>query len=589
MKRKFFILLITTVLMMSLTQSGWAVEPDAAAANAEKYGIWTIVPPLVAIALAFITKNVIFSLFIGVFSGTFMLQLNGYNVLNAVIGGIMLLVDQVLANLSDPWNAGIVLQCLTIGGLIALVSKMGGAKAVAESLAKKAKTPTSAQIITWILGILVFFDDYANSLIVGPIMRPVTDKMKISREKLAFVIDATAAPIAGIALISTWVGYELGLIKDAYASIGQNVNAYGIFISTIPYRFYNILILSFIVFSALFLRDFGPMRKAEERARKGKVISDKAKPMVSSEATGLEPKPGTKLSVWNAIIPIGVLIVGAFIGFYYNGYTSIMCGDDQALIQLLKNERFSFIAIRETFSASDASVVLFQAALFASIVAVIMALSQKLLNLEEALDTWVDGVKSLVITGVILMMAWSLSSVIKELGTAKYLVSVLSDAIPPFLLPSIIFVLGSIISFATGTSYGAMGILMPLAVPLAFAITPDSSYVLISTGAVLTGAIFGDHCSPISDTTILSSMGSACDHLDHVRTQMVYSLTVAGATILFGYIPVGLGLPIGIVLPVSIGIIGLIVYFVGKPVPAAPIEKEIIKASETIEATQNIG
>ncbi len=589
MKRKFFILLITTVLMMSLTQSGWAVEPDAAAANAEKYGIWTIVPPLVAIALAFITKNVIFSLFIGVFSGTFMLQLNGYNVLNAVVRGIMLLVDQVLANLSDPWNAGIVLQCLTIGGLIALVSKMGGAKAVAESLAKKAKTPTSAQIITWILGILVFFDDYANSLIVGPIMRPVTDKMKISREKLAFVIDATAAPIAGIALISTWVGYELGLIKDAYASIGQNVNAYGIFISTIPYRFYNILILSFIVFSALFLRDFGPMRKAEERARKGKVISDKAKPMVSSEATGLEPKPGIKLSVWNAIIPIGVLIVGAFIGFYYNGYTSIMCGDDQALIQLLKNERFSFIAIRETFSASDASVVLFQAALFASIVAVIMALSQKLLNLEEALDTWVDGVKSLVITGVILMMAWSLSSVIKELGTAKYLVSVLSDAIPPFLLPSIIFVLGSIISFATGTSYGTMGILMPLAVPLAFAITPDSSYVLISTGAVLTGAIFGDHCSPISDTTILSSMGSACDHLDHVRTQMVYSLTVAGATILFGYIPVGLGLPIGIVLPVSIGIIGLIVYFVGKPVPAAPIEKEIIKTSETIEATQNIG
>ncbi|HHY91139.1 MAG TPA: Na+/H+ antiporter NhaC family protein, partial [Clostridiales bacterium] len=265
----------------------------------------------------------------------------------------------------------------------------------------------------------------------------------------------------------------------------------------------------------------------------------------------------------------------------YNGYQAILGGEDQELIQLVQNAPFSFAALRETFGASDASIVLFQAALLACIVAIIMGVSQKLMSLEEAIDTWIEGVKSLVITALILMMAWSLSSVIKELGTAKYLVSVLSDTIPPFLLPTIIFVMGAIISFATGTSYGTMGILMPLAVPLAFAISPEPSYVLVSTGAVLTGAIFGDHCSPISDTTILSSMGSACDHLEHVKTQIVYALVVAVATIVFGYIPVGLGVPIGIVLPLSIALIGLLVYFIGKPVPAAEISEEKIVVIET--------
>lgn len=398
-------------------------------------------------------------------------------------------------------------------------------------------------------------------------MRPVTDKMKISREKLSFIVDATAAPVAGIALISTWVGYEISLIKNAYAAIGQNVNAYGIFVSTIPYRFYNILILMFIVFIAIFSKDFGPMLKAERRARStGKVLSDTAKPMISEESADVKPKEGIKLSMWNAVIPIGVLVLSAFAGFYYNGYVTIIGGKDKELIALLKNYPSSFAAIRETFGASNASIVLFQSALIASITAMIMGIFQKIFTLSEAVDTWIQGMKSLVITGVILVLAWSLSGVIKELGTAKFLVSILSDTIPKFLLPSIIFILGSIISFATGTSYGTMGILMPLTVPLAYAVSPDSSYIIISTGAVLTGAIFGDHCSPISDTTILSSMGSACDHIDHTKTQIWYSLVVASVTILFGYIPCGLGIPVYIVLPLSIVVVGLIVYFAGKPV-----------------------
>lgn len=574
------IMLCTFMILLFTTTTVFAVDNKVMEANAQKFGIWTLLPPLIAIILAFITKNVVLSLFVGVFSGAFLLQLNGFNVVTATTNAFLDLVSRLLSSLADPWNAGIILQCLTIGGLIALISKMGGAKAVAESLAKKAKSPVSAQIITWLLGIFVFFDDYANSLIVGPIMRPVTDKLKISREKLSFVIDGTAAPIAGIAVISTWVGYEIGLIKDGYESIGQNVNSYSVFLSTIPFRFYNILILVFIVLTAVFLREFGPMLKAERRARTtGKVLSDTAKPMASSEGDKLEPKEGIKLSIWNAIIPIMVLIVGAFLGFYFNGYQAIMGGDNKAYIEILKNAPMSFEAIRTAFGESDASVVLFQAALFASIVAIAMGVCKKIFTVGEALDTWIEGMKSLMITGVILLLAWSLSGLIKELGTAKFLSSVLENNIPYFILPSVIFVFGSVISFATGTSYGTMGILMPLTIPLANSIAMANGitvdqYIIVNVSAVLTGAIFGDHCSPISDTTILSSMGSACDHLEHVKTQLVYALTVGAITIVFGYIPAGLGMPIYIVLPVAILAIAAVVYFVGKPIEKANEKNE---------------
>jgi len=568
MDRSRKVALVSTVsLLFTLAVPELLLAGNASvAANAEKFKILTLIPPVVAIVLAFVTRNVVLSLFAGIFSGTFMLSLEG-GIITAFQDGFIQLNHEVLSSLADPWNAGIVLQCLAIGGLIALVSKMGGAKAIAEALAKKATGATSAQMYAWFMGLLIFFDDYANSLTVGPIMRPVTDRMKISREKLAFIIDATAAPIAGIALISTWVAYEIGLIKDGYAGLGLDTNAYGIFVGTIPFRFYNILILIFIVATAVMLREFGPMLTAERRARTtGKVLADGAKPMIAAESTGLEPDEGVTLRVWNAIIPIMTLILGAFVGFYFNGRGAIMGGDDAALVKLLTESPASFTAIREAFGSSDASIVLFEAALFAGIVAMILGVTQKIFSIETAVDTWVQGVKSLVITGVILLLAWSLSSVIKQLGTATYLVSVLSDAIPPFSLPAIIFILGSLISFATGTSYGTMGILMPLAIPLAYAINPESGYMLMSIGAVLTGAIFGDHCSPISDTTILSSMGAACDHIDHTRTQLAYAVVVALVTVVFGYIPAGLGVPVYIILPVAIAALLAILFFFGKPV-----------------------
>lgn len=559
--RKVVLFLLSFILIMSLSVTAFAAEVDPGVLNAEKFGIWTIVPPLVAIVLAFITKNVVISLFIGALAGCFMLKIGGMNVFEGFVQAFLDLIQRILNSLADPWNAGIILQVLAIGGVISLVGKMGGARAIAEALAKRAKTPRSAQLVTWFLGLLVFFDDYANSLIVGPIMRPVADKLKISRERLAFIIDATAAPIAGLAIISTWIGLEVGLIKDSFTQIGMSVDAFGVFLETIPFRFYNILILAFVVITTIMLRDFGPMRKAELNARKG--INEVVEAENEEE---MMVKEGVKLSIWNAIIPIGTLILSALASFYYSGYSSIMLGENTALIELLNNSPFSFSSIQQAFSAADASTALFQSAILASIVAIGMAVWKKIFTVTEAVDAWIDGMKGLLITGVILLLAWSLSSVIKDLGTAKYLVTLLSDTIPAFLLPSIIFILGAIISFATGTAYGTMGILMPLAIPLGYSVSSDMGYVIVCTSAVLTGAIFGDHCSPISDTTILSSMGAGCNHIEHVRTQMWYAIFVAIVTVVFGYIPAGFGVPVYIILPIAIVILIVLIRLIGKPV-----------------------
>ena len=557
---------LTMMIFMLSTTFVFASEFELTVSNAEEFGIFTLIPPIVAILLAFITKNVVISLFIGVLSGGFILNLTGFNVFGALTQAFLDFINRALNSLSDPWNAGIVMQVLVIGGVINLVAKMGGAKAIAEALAKKAKTAKSAQLITWFLGICVFFDDYANSLIVGPIMRPVADKMKISRERLAFIIDATAAPIAGLAIISTWIGLEVSLISEGFESIGVEASGFGVFLQTIPYRFYNILILAFIVITIITLREFGPMRKAEISARKLKDLTNEEIAVTSSHMDELEPKEGVKLSIWNAIVPIGALIISAIVAFYYSGYSSIMAGDDIAIKAIVTNSPLSFKAILEVFAASDASIALLQSAIFSTVVAIVMAVWKKIFTISEAIEVWIDGMKGLIITAVILILAWSLGSVIKELGAAEYLVEALNGAIPAFLLPSLIFILGAIISFSTGSAYGTMSILMPLAIPLAYKINPEMSFVIVRTSAVLTGAIFGDHCSPISDTTILSSMGAGCSHIEHVKTQMWYALFVAAITILFGYIPAGFGLPIYIVLPMSCVALFIGVMIFGKKV-----------------------
>lgn len=562
-------LIVAISLIALFVLSMLVLQGPASDDNAVRFGVLTILPPLVAIVLAFVTKETILSLFLGVFVGEFMICINNVNIFETIINAFISLCSHIVGSLADPWNAGIILQCLLIGGVIQLVSKMGGAKALATALSKYAKTPTSAQLITWVLGICVFFDDYANSLIVGPIMRPVMDKLHVSREKLAFVVDATAAPIAGIMIISTWIGLELSLIKDGLTAIGfTQMSAFGMFLQTIPYRFYNIFILIFIVITAITLYEFGPMKDAEIRARKRK----EDEPIVDETGiTGfddVEPAPGAKLTVWNAIIPIGTLIVAALLAFYWSGYTTIMAGTDQALITLMKTAPLSFNGIFEALSASDASVALLQSALLASIVAIVMAVGESIYTFGEAINVWIDGMKTIVITGVILLLAWSLGAVIGDVGTADYLVGILSSTIPYWSVPALIFILGAIISFATGTAYGTMTILMPLAIPLAWNIKPEFGFLVTAISAVLTGAIFGDHCSPISDTTIMSSMGSGCNHIAHVNTQIYYALFVAVVTIVVGYIPAGFGIPwyVSLIAAVVVMYVGL--KLIGEKVPA---------------------
>ncbi|MCX8038605.1 MAG: Na+/H+ antiporter NhaC family protein [Candidatus Sumerlaeia bacterium] len=565
-----FVVLTASVLWVA---GGMAAPAAGAEGSAESVsaqmppalGLWTLLPPLVAIVLSFITRNVVLSLFLGIFTATLLMSFGQGNLAAAPFHAFLGIVRLMVAALADASHAGILGQTLLIGGLIALVSRLGGARAVAEWLARRARGPRSAQIATWLMGLFVFFDDYANSLIIGPIMRPVTDRLRISREKLAFIIDATAAPVAGIALISTWIGFEVGVIKDALASVEPTANAYGLFVQTIPFRFYNILILAFVFFSAWSLRDFGSMLRAERRARTtGKVIADGAKPMVSAEATGLEPAPTAPLSLWNAVLPIGTLLVSALLLFYYNGYAAIIGGVDSALAAQVRSRPFSFAAVREAFSASDAGIVLFQAALLACMVAIALGVAKRIFTFGEAMDVLLMGMKALLITCVILVLAWSLSAAVRELGTAPFIISNISGALPAWALPALIFSLGSAISFATGTSYGTMAILMPLAVPLAHSISGDSGFMVMCVGAVLTGAIFGDHCSPISDTTILSSMGSACDLMDHVKTQLAYALVVAATSLVLGYLPVGLGVPVWPALLAGLAATAAMVRFWGK-------------------------
>lgn len=553
-------------------------------AFAALYGVWTLIPPLLALLLAFLTRNVILSLFLGVLSGTWMVALVSGDLLGSITGAFFNSTDYFIGTLADRWDAGIIMQVLVIGALIALITRMGGMRAIADLVVKIAKGPRSAQITMWISSWVIFFDDYANALIIGPIMRPLCDKYRISREKLAYIVDSTAAPVAGIMLISTWIGTELVNINEGLAIAGvTGVTAYGIFIDTIPYRFYNIMALFFVFATAFLLRDFGPMLKAEIRARTtGETINPGSEVMETEKVIDEEKeeikenygilktsKKVTPPNIWNALIPVGVLIISAFVLFYTNGAAAVGA-------EALEGLSF-FEAVREAYSNSDASIVLFQAGLLACIVAIIMGFFEKIFTLKDGIETWAHGMKSMLFVCIVLILAWSIGSVIGDLGTAHFLVSNLSDVLPQFIVPALIFIIAAVVSFATGTAYGTMAILLPLCIPLAAAIVGITGmeitssgdayvYILMCSSAVLTGAIFGDHSSPISDTSILSSMGAGCSLLDHVITQIVYAVTV-GVVVIAGYILVGLGLNVWITLLVMAAILVLILLFVGKKVP----------------------
>lgn len=540
----------------------------------EHFGIWSLIPPIIAIVLAFKTRQVLPSLFAAIWVGATIVH--GGNPLTGFASAI---TDYIAGSVASEWNAGIIVFDIALGGTIGIIAKSGGAKAIADWLSKKAKTATSGMVATWAMGLIIFFDDYSNTLLVGNTMRPLTDKLKISREKLAFLTDATAAPVASMAFISTWIAYEMGLLRDAFASIGVDANIYGVFLRSIPFRFYSMIMLGFVFMIAFTGKDYGPMLKAERRARKeGKLVADGSTPLASKELTEMDIKEGVPHRIMNAALPIVTVIVMVIVGLYINGKGAILSGDDVELINIVKNNPYSFVAIREIVGSANAAVAMMWASFSGTLMAGFLVLSQKILTFEETVEAWIDGAKSLVIAIMVLVSAWGIGSICSDLGTADYLIGILEGRIPASIIPLAVFILGCLIAFSTGTSWGTTAILMPIAVPLVYQLSGgDTGTILMATiGAVFTGAVFGDHCSPISDTTIMSSMASASDHIDHVKTQIPYSLTVAVIAVVVGYLPAAV---IGINPFISI-VIGLFIAYgvinkVGKTVEEAKVEKKV--------------
>lgn len=496
-----------------------------------------LLPPVIAIGLALITREVIFSLFLGMWAGAMSLVPGDihhwYDFLRIPVSGMLRVIDTYMVEgIADKSHAAVILFSLVIGGMVGVIHKSGGLKGLVTSITRVAFKPSRVQHSTFLMGCLIFFDDYANTLIVGNTMRPVSDKMKISREKLSFIIDSTSAPVASISLISTWIGYELGLISDAFKDSGIEIDAYMCFIQSIPYRFYAVLLLVFVILSAFMQRDFGPMLRAEIRARKkGHVLKPGSNPLMKDD---LEAEEASHWSV--AIIPILTLIFATIAGLVVTGLEQVNSSGIEATFQTV-------------ISNADSFASLSWGALTSSIAAILLSIITGSLSFEESMRAWLDGVRSMVLAVIILTMAWGLSTVIKELKTAQLVTELTSLVLTPEILPLVVFITASFISFATGTSWGVMAILFPIIIPLGKNLSQMSgmpeqamySIIIMSTGAVLTGAIFGDHCSPISDTTIMSSLASGVDHIDHVATQMPYALFVGFIACIIGYLPAGYG------------------------------------------------
>ncbi len=523
--------------------------------EAHPYGFLSLLPPLVAIVLCFLTKEVLFSLFVGIWIGATMVA--GWNPWNGFFSTFDTYVLRALVPKDGgTWNMAVIIFSMTLAGAVGVMSRSGGTLAIAQSLAKRAKTPKGAQFFSWLMGLIVFFDDYANTLLVGNTMRPLTDSLRVSREKLSYIVDSTSSPVASWAIVSTWIGYELGLIQQAFEKLGIQENAYLVFLKSIPYRFYCLSAVVMVLFIILLGRDYGPMYHAEVRARTtGKLLRDDAKPLASSELTKLYVPEGKPVRAINAWIPILTMIVATFVGLWYNGG-----GMEKPL---------TFTGIREAIGNADASLALIWSSFATSAVAIIMAVSQRILTLSQAFEAWVDGAKSLIIAVMILTLAWSIKGVCDDVKTAEYIINLSKGVLSPQIVPFVVFLVAIFVSFATGTSWGTMGILMPLAIPLAHALNAS---MIATIGAVLTGAVFGDHCSPISDTTIMSSMASVCDHMDHVSTQLPYALTVAVVAALLGYIPAGYGLNPVICLLMIWGALLAIVFLFGKPTDIGSLE-----------------
>ncbi|UCH83373.1 MAG: Na+/H+ antiporter NhaC family protein [Candidatus Latescibacterota bacterium] len=522
-------------------------------------GITTIMPPILAILMALLFRQVVVALFAGIWLGAFFV--NDFNIVRSFFYVVDHYVVDSLAGGSGRDHVSIAIFTLLLGGMVGVFSSIGGTQGIVNGISKIATTPRRGQLATWLMGIAIFFDDYTNTLIVGNTMRPITDRLKVSREKLSYIVDSTAAPVACIAVITSWIGFEISLIKDAFISLGIDRNPFTTFVASIQYSFYPIVTLVFGLLIAASTRDFGPMLTAEKRARKtGNLLSRKAVPL-SSIDTEIRFDSSKSARWFNAVIPVAVVVLGTFVGLVLTGRG--------ALVESGVTE----YGLMDTIRESNSFVALLWSSLSGCVVAFALGIVQRLGTLTELVNAWAGGVRSMVFAIIILVLAWCIGSVCTDLRTPDYLVAKVSGLITPGLLPTIIFIIAAAISFSTGTSWGTMTILTPISIPLVVkiaeinAVAPGTqeAILLSSIAAILAGSVFGDHCSPISDTTIMSSMASAADHIDHVRTQLPYAASVAFVVVLVGYLPSGFNFPSWLSIIISAVAIAVLIMLVGKP------------------------
>jgi len=540
------------ILFFSTTINAADGVPQAA-------GSWlSILPPLLTIAVALAIKRVIPALFLGIWVGAWLINDIG---LTGLWTGLLDTFQVYIANaLSNPDHTAIVLFSMMVGGMVGIITRNGGMQGIVNHIVAWADSARHACMATAALGVAIFFDDYTNTLVVGNTMKPVTDSMRVSRAKLAYIVDSTAAPVACIAVVTTWIGYEIGLIGDSLSKMkGLDTEAYLLFLNTIPYSFYPIMAIVFVFLVAYTGRDFGPMLQSELRATKYGSVDPDLKIDKKQENTGISAVDDKPHRAFNAYVPVLVMIVGVVVGLYVTGRQAIADVQDPTLKDIIGN--------------ADSYKALMWASLVSMMSAALLSVGQRILDLEEVVNAWFDGLSSMLMAMIILIMAWSLSEITDSLQTAEFLTTVLGDAIPTFMMPTIVFVLAAIAAFATGSSWGAMGILFPLVMPLTWAVMnaqgqvgPEHMHILYSSvSAILAGAVWGDHCSPISDTTILSSLASGCDHIEHVRTQMPYAITVGAVAILFGSLLTALGPPWWAGMLIGLVVLWLILRIYGKP------------------------
>ncbi len=500
-------------------------------------GLWSLLPALLAIGLALATRQVLLSLLGGVWLGAAILH-------GGPIVALPRSLDLIAGVAANPDRVKIMVFTLMMGGMVGVISASGGTAGIVDVVVRRAKSPRSASLATWGMGMLVFFDDYASSLLVGSTMRPVTDKFGISREKLSYLVDSTAAPIASLALVSTWVGYEVSLLGDAMKAAGIERDAYDVFLSGLPSRFYQVFALLFVVMIALSDRDFGPMLKAERRARlEGKPIRDGGQPLMD---TGLMEEAAQMRNVqprwWLALTPIGVLVGTVLIHLWTSGTEAGRA--DPAAFAAAQADGVMRLFGYVLSNAASYDALLYGAG-FGAGSALLLAVLVRAGTVTESIDALVRGVRAMSLAILVLVLAWSIGKVMEDLRAGAYVAGALGDTLPAWTLPSLTFILAGLIALATGTSWGTMAILFPIVIPLVAAHRADPAFEAILLGtasAILGGSVFGDHCSPISDTTVLSSIASASDHVDHTRTQAPYALLCAAVTLGIGYIPLGFGL-----------------------------------------------